>query len=203
MFCRATASSATARASCCSRRAISTPAETQLSLGDHYAATAWYASLAGSRSNYGLATPVAAIYHDATNSESGFLSLIRNQTPKDQLRLNAQYRQDYFDIPYDPNPNDWEQAAPDGYLSAGFRDAQTERDSFVIANWVHTFSPKALYSAAPFYHFNQADYDSLPTDTPVSTTWHQRSNYAGGQADARAEAGPNSFSAGLYSFLSE
>ncbi len=61
--------------------------ETQLSLGDHSAATAWYASLTASRSNYGLATPVPAIYHDATNSESGFLSLIRNQTPKDQLRI--------------------------------------------------------------------------------------------------------------------
>ncbi len=45
--------------------------EAQLSLGDHSSKTAWYASLAGSRSNYGLATPVAAIYHDATNSESG------------------------------------------------------------------------------------------------------------------------------------
>jgi hypothetical protein len=174
--------------------------ETQLSLGDHSAATAWYASLNGSRSNYGLATPVAAIYHDATNSQSGFLSLIRNQTPKDQLRLNAQYRQDYFDIPYDPSQTDW-QALSGYYNSYSLRDAQTERDSFVIANWVHTFSPKALLSAAPFYHFNQADYDSLPTDNPVSTTWHQTSNYLGGQADARADAGPNSFSAGLYSFF--
>ena len=85
--------------------------ETQLSLGDHSAKTAWYASLTGSRSNYGLATPVAAIYHDATNSESGFVSLIRNQTPKDQLRLDAQYRQDYFDVPYDPSQTDWEQAS--------------------------------------------------------------------------------------------
>ncbi|MFZ1085874.1 MAG: TonB-dependent receptor [Terracidiphilus sp.] len=175
--------------------------ETQLSLGDHSVATAWYASLNGSRSNYGLATPIAAIYHDATNSESGFLSLIRNQTPKDQLRLNAQYRQDYFDIPYDPNSNDWEEQPPLGYNSSGLRDAQTERDSFVLANWVHTFSPKALLSVAPFYHFNQADYDSLPSDTPVSTTWHQSSNYSGGQADGHLDAGPNSFSAGLYSFF--
>ncbi len=175
--------------------------EAQLSLGNHSEKNAWYTSLAGSRSNYGLAPPIAQTFHDATNSQSGFVSLIRNQTPKDQLRLNAQYRQDYFDIPYDPNANDWEQAPPDGYLSAGFRDAQTERDSFVIANWVHTFSPKALFSAAPFYHFNQADFDSLPTDLPVSTTWHQTSNYAGAQADGHLDAGPNSFSAGLYSFV--
>ncbi|MGO9776794.1 MAG: carboxypeptidase regulatory-like domain-containing protein [Terracidiphilus sp.] len=173
--------------------------ETQISLGDHTAATAWYASLAASRSNYGLAPPVAQIDHDATNSQSGFLSLIRNQTPKDQLRFNAQYRQDYFDIPYDPDANDWEQASQ-YYESWGLRDAQTERDSFVIANWVHTLSPKALFSVAPFYHFNQADYDSLPSDNPVSTTWHQSSNYLGGQGDVHAEVGLNDLSAGLYSF---
>jgi hypothetical protein len=173
--------------------------EAQLSLGDHNAATAWYASLAGSRSSYGLATPVAAIYHDATNSQSAFLSLIRNQTPRDQLRLNAQYRQDYFDVPYDPSQTDW-QYLSGYYNSYGLRDAQTERDSFVIANWVHTISPKALFSAAPFYHFNQADYDSSASDLPVATTWHQASNYAGGQADLRADAGPNNFSAGFYTF---
>jgi hypothetical protein len=173
--------------------------ETQLSLGDHSEKTAWYTSLTGSRSDYGLAPPVVTLYHDATNSESGFVSLLRNQTPKDQLRLNAQYRQDYFQVPYDPNPNDWQQASQ-YYESWGLRDAQTERDSFVLANWVHTLSPKALVSVAPFYHFNQADYDSLPSDQPVATTWHQTSNYSGGQADSRLDAGTNSFSAGVYIF---
>jgi hypothetical protein len=178
--------------------------ELQLSLGDHSAATAWYASLAGSRSNYGLATPVAQILHDATNSQSGFVSLIRNQTPKDQLRLDAQSRQDFFQVPYDPNPNDWEQETPPGgnpyYVSYGLRDGQTERDSFVIANWVHTVSAKTLFSLAPFYHLNQANYDSADNDIPVATTWHQGSNYGGGQADGRLDAGPNSFTAGVYSF---
>jgi hypothetical protein len=173
--------------------------EAQVSLGDHNAATAWYTSLAGSRSDYGLATPVAQIYHDATNSQSGFVSLIRNQTPKDQLRLNAQYRQDYFDVPYDPSSTDYE-CTSDYYCSYGLRDAQSERDSFVIANWVHTISSKALVSFAPFYHLNQSDYNSLPTDLPVSTTWHQTSNYVGGQADGHLDAGPNSFSSGFYSF---
>jgi hypothetical protein len=173
--------------------------EAQLSLGDHSSATAWYASLTGGRSNYGLATPVADVYHDATNSQSGFVSLIRNQTPKDQLRLNAQYRQDHFDVPYDPSLTDW-QALSGYYASYGLRDAQTERDSFLIANWVHTLSPKALFSFAPFYHFNQANYDSLATDNPVATTWHQGSNYVGGQADMHVDAGPNNFSGGVYTF---
>jgi hypothetical protein len=173
--------------------------EAQVSLGNHSAATAWYASLTGSRSNYGLATPVAAIFHDSTNSQSGFLSLLRNQTPMEQLRLNAQYRQDTFQIPYDPDLNDWEQAS--GYYNSyGLRDGQTERDSFIIANWVHTISPKTLFTVAPFYHFNQSNYDSPAADYPVATTWHQKSNYAGAQVDVRADAGPNNFSAGLYSF---
>ncbi len=178
--------------------------ETQLAMGDHSAKTAWYASATGSRANYGLATPVAAIDHDATNSESGFASLLRNQTPKDQLRVDGQMRADFFQVPYDPNPADYE-CASNYYCSYGLRDGQTERDAFLIANWVHTISPKALVSAAPFYHFNLADYDSRPTDLPVATTWHQQSNYGGAQADARLDAGPsaflNSFSGGFYSFF--
>ena len=173
--------------------------EAQLSLGDHTARTAWYTSVTGSRSNYGLAAPVPRILHDATNSGSGFVSVIRNQTPNDQLRLDAQYRQDFFQIPYDPSSTDYE-CSSDYYCSYGLRDAQTERDSFVIANWVHTLSPRALFSFAPFYHFNQSNYDSLNSDLPVATTWHQTSNYIGGQSDAHDEIGPNSFSAGVYTF---
>jgi hypothetical protein len=175
-------------------------AEAQLALGNHTQKTAWYASLAGNRANYGLETPIPQIYHDATNSVGGFVSVIRNQTPRDQLRIDAQLRQDFFQVPYDPNRNDWEQAASDNYQSWGLRDAQRERDAFLIANWVHTFSPKALLSIAPFYHGNQSNYDSRPTDYPVATTWHQLSNYTGAQVDGRVEAGPNEFSAGLYSF---
>ncbi|HTB96420.1 MAG TPA: TonB-dependent receptor [Terracidiphilus sp.] len=176
-------------------------AEAQLSLGDHSAKTAWYASLTGSRSNYGLATPVPAIFHDSTNAQSAFASLIRNQSPRDQLRLDAQYRQDFFQIPYDPSQTDFECAPPASYYcSWGLRDGQTERDAFVIADWVRTLSPKALFDVAPFYHLNQANYDSPATDQPVATTWHQNSNYAGAQADVRADIGPSRISAGLYSF---
>lgn len=173
--------------------------EVQLALGNHSEKTAWYTSVTGSRASYGLATPVPTIYHDATNSESGFVSIIRNQTPKDQLRLDAQMRQDFFQVPYDPSHTDYE-CASGYYCSWGLRDGQTERDSFVIANWIHTISPKAEFSVAPFYHFNQANYDSRSTDYPAATTWHQVSNYAGVQTNAQFEAGWNSFSGGIYSF---
>jgi len=173
--------------------------EAQVSLGDHSEKTAWYTSVAGQRSDYGLATPVPQIYRDATNSQSGFASVIRNHTATDQLRLDAQIRNDYFQVPYDPSQTDYE-CTSGRYCSWGLRDGQTERDAFVIANWVHTFSSKALVSVAPFYHFNLSDYDSKPTDLPVSTTWHQNSNYDGAQADAKFDVGWNSFSGGLYSF---
>ena len=177
--------------------------EAQLSLGDHSEKNAWYASSTGSRSNYGLATPVISIDHDATNSESLFASLIHNLTAKDQLRVDGQYRQDFFQVPYDPSSTDYE-CTSGYYCSAGLRDDQTERDSFVIANWIHTVSPKALFSVAPFYHYNLSNYDSPAdakwVDLPAATTWHQSSNYSGAQADVRLDAGWNSFSGGLYSF---
>ena len=83
----------------------------------------------------------------------------------------------------------------------GLRDGQTERDSFVIANWVHTISPKALFSVAPFYHFNQSDYDSR-RDGPcrwrrrgirTRTMWARRPMRA-------SMRGGTAFPAGLYSF---
>lgn len=172
----------------------------QIALGDHSQKTAWYTSVAGNRSNYGLETPVPQIVHDATNSASGFVSLIRNQTQRDQLRVTAQLRQDFFQIPVDPDANDWEQASQ-YYESWGLRDGQTERDGFAIANWVHTFSPRALISMAPFYHFNLSNYDSQATDQPAATTWHQLAHYAGAQGDAHMDAGRNSFSGGFYSFF--
>jgi hypothetical protein len=173
--------------------------EAQLSFGDHTARTAWYVSGTGSRANYGLETPVPEIRHDSTNSEGLFASLLRNQTARDQLRLDAQFRNDFFQIPYDPDPSDWEQSS-DYYNSYGLRDTQRERDSFAIFNWVRTLSPKATFEIAPFYHFNQANYDSPAFDFPVATTWHQTSNYAGAQADLHVTAGPNNFTGGVYSF---
>jgi len=174
-------------------------AESQLSFGDHTEKTAWYTSLSGGRSNYGLETPVSTAYHDATNSQSVFASVIRNQTDRDQIRIDGQYRQDYFQIPYNPSTTDY-QTTSGYYSSYGLRDGQKERDAFLITNWVHTLSSKAEFSIAPFYHLNQANYDSRPSDYPVATTWHQSSNYVGAQADARMEVGWNSFSGGMYSF---
>jgi Carboxypeptidase regulatory-like domain/TonB-dependent Receptor Plug Domain len=79
----------------------------QVNLGSHTEKFAYYASLNGNRSDYGLSPPTSEVYHDATNGYGGFASFIYNKTPKDQLRLVTQLRTDYYQIPYDPDPNSW------------------------------------------------------------------------------------------------
>ncbi len=171
--------------------------EAVLSAGNHSQKTAWYASLDGARSNYGLETPIAAVVHDATNSQGGFGSLLVNPDAKNQFRFNGQLRQDFFQVPVDPNESDWLSQL---YDSSGLLDGQTERDAFFIADWVHTLSPTAIFEVAPFYHWNVANYDSNPTDIPTSTTFDRTSNYAGMQASVRGEVKRNNVAAGLYSF---
>ena len=39
----------------------------QLNFGDHTEKFAYYASLSGNRSDYGLSPPVSQVHHDATN----------------------------------------------------------------------------------------------------------------------------------------
>jgi len=168
-----------------------------LSAGDHSLKTAWYASLADSRSDYGLETPIASVFHDATNSESLFASFLVNPSAANQLRFNGQLRQDFFQVPYDPNSNDWLSQL---YNSSGLRDGQIERDGFLIADWVHTLLPSAMFEVAPFYHWNLTNYDSKPSDTPTATTFDHTSNYAGLQANLREEIKHNNLAASFYSF---
>jgi hypothetical protein len=59
----------------------------QLNFGSHTEKFAYYASVNGNRTNYGLMPPIARPYHDAANGYGGFSSLVDNHTPRDQLRL--------------------------------------------------------------------------------------------------------------------
>ncbi|MGD0796819.1 MAG: TonB-dependent receptor [Acidobacteriaceae bacterium] len=169
----------------------------QLSLGDHSEKLAWYASLNGNRSDYGLAPPIGQVFHDAANGYGGFASLDYNRTPKDQLRLATQLRGDYFQIPYDPDPNDYENQL---YNSSGLRDGQHETDGVVAASWLHTFSPETILQVSPFFHLNSVDYDSNPGDQPVATTYHRASTYAGAEAAISTTIARNTLQAGFYSF---
>ena len=169
----------------------------QINLGDHTEKFAYYASLNGNRSDYGLSPPIGQVYHDATNGYGGFASLIYNRTPKDQLRLVTQLRSDFFQIPYDPDPNSFENQQFD---SSGLRDTQHETDGIVSSSWLHTFNSSTVLQLSPFFHYNSANYDSNPNDTPVATTSHRSSNYAGAQASITTEVARNTLEAGFYSF---
>jgi hypothetical protein len=169
----------------------------QLNFGDHTEKFAYYASLSGNRSDYGLAPPVPEVLHDATNGYGGFGSFIYNRTPKNQFRLITQLRHDYFQIPYDPDPNS---PGNQQFDSSGLRDTQRETDAIVAFSWLHTFTPSTVLQVSPFYHYNRADYQPNPNDTPVATTSDRTSNYAGAQASITASIARNTLQAGLYSF---
>ena len=160
----------------------------QLNFGDHTKRFAYYGSLNGNRSDYGLAPPVGKVFHDANNGYGGFASLIYNRTPKDQLRLITQLRSDFFQIPYDPNINDFENLQFD---SSGLRDAQREVDGIVAFSYLHTFNASSVLQVSPFYHYNQANYTPGANDLPVATTSDRASNYGGAQISLTTEIAHN------------
>ncbi len=173
----------------------------QLSFGSHTGRFAYYASVNGNRSDLGLQPPVSQVVHDAANGYGGFGSFILNADPSNQLRLVTALRKDYYQIPYDPFPNDVENNPTDGqYPSIGLRDGNHESDALVNFSWVHTFNSKVLVTVSPFYHRNGANYDSSPTDFPAATTDHHTSTYAGGQVSFSADIAKNNLQAGFYGF---
>jgi outer membrane cobalamin receptor len=169
----------------------------QLSFGSHTENFAYYVGVNGNRSNYGLQTPVAAVIHDAENGYGGFASFIYNPNPANQVRLVTSLRRDYYQIPYDPDPNS---PGNQQYNSSGLRDAQREADALANFSWLHTFSPQLLLTVSPFYHFNRADYRPNPNDLPSATTDDTSSHYAGGQISLSANFAHNNLQAGGYGF---
>ncbi len=169
----------------------------QVNFGGHTEKFAYYFSLNGNRSNYGLQPPVGQVFHDAQNGYGGFGSLIFNPNAANQLRLVASLRQDYYQIPYDPDPNS---IGNQYYPSYGLRDSETERDGYVALTWTHTFNPNLLLSVSPFYHYNRAIYNASPNDVPVITNVDQTANYTGAQASLAATFWKNNLDAGLYGF---
>jgi hypothetical protein len=169
----------------------------QLNFGDHSEKFAYYASLNGNRTDYGLAPPIGQVFHDAANGYGGFASLIYNRTPRDQLRLITQLRTDSFQIPYDPDPDSYgNQLIP----SYGLRDDQHETDGLTTSTWAHTFNASTLLEVSPFYHYNSANYDSNQNDFPVATTSDRASNYGGAQANITTNIARNTIQAGFYSW---
>ncbi len=173
-----------------------------ISFGSHTERFAYYASVNGNRSNLGLQPPVPQIAHDAVNGVGGFGSFIFNVDPSNQLRLMTSLRRDYFQIPYDPFPNDIENSSGSNQYSPsiGLRDGEHEADAGVLFTWVHTFNSHLMTTVSPFYHHNRGDYASNPNDTPIATTEKRGSTYTGGQATFAANYKKNDLQVGFLSF---
>jgi len=169
----------------------------QISCGGHTPRFAYYASLNGNRSNYGLQTPVPQVVHDAANGYGGFASLIFNPDPKNQFRVVGSLRQDYYQIPIDPDPNS---IGNQIFPSYGLRDGEREPDGYVTFSWVHTFNANTLLTLSPFYHYNGADYKGGPNDLPVISTVNQNANYGGMQASLSTSFWKNNLDGGVYGF---
>jgi hypothetical protein len=170
----------------------------QFNLGGHSNRFAYYVSINANRSDYGLQPPIGQVVHDADNGYGGFASLIFNQNSTNQFRLVASLRQDYYQIPIDPDPNS---AGNQVYPSFGLHDSEREPDGYVTFSWVHTFNPNLLVTVSPFYHYNQASYNASPNDVPVISNVDQTSHYGGAQASVNITSVKNNdIEAGLYGF---
>ena len=138
----------------------------QISCGGHTQRFAYFVSANGNRSDYGLQTPIAQVFHDAENGYGGFASLIFNPDSKNQFRLVTSLREDYYQIPYDPDPNsigNQQLLAAGAAPSYGLRDGENERDGYVAFSWVHTFNSNLFLAVSPFYHYK------APTTEPRLT----------------------------------
>ncbi len=161
----------------------------QINFGDHTPRFAYFGSVSGNRSDYGLETPGPAVLHNRVWGLGGFASLIFNKNQANQFRFVTSLRRDDYQIPNDR----------DG-VDAGIRDVERERDVLANFTWVHTFSPKLLLTVSPFVHFNRANYDGDPNDSPVSTTQHRESTYAGAQISLNAVTPKHNARFGIYAF---
>ena len=158
----------------------------QFDIGSHTQRFAYYASVDGNRSELGLGTPVSQVIHDQNSGVGGFLSLMYNVTPKDQLRWIASLRENHYQIPNTQDQQD-----------AGIRDLDLERDYLAGFYWMHTFSSGVLFTVSPYFHFNDAHYVGGPQDTPFILDDNNRSNYFGARPVLQVQKGKHNARIGL------
>ncbi len=165
----------------------------QLSVADHNDRSAYFVSIDGNRTDYGLSPPTSAVVHDLGSGGGIFTSLIFNTTPNDQLRFIGSARADFYQVPNDPAAQ-----------ALDIRDREHEQDIFGSFSWVHSLSPGVVLLLAPSYHFNRAAFDGLgdPQDRLV-TTDNRASSYLGGQVSLSIVKGRNNAKVGVYGFAQQ
>jgi len=169
----------------------------QINFGSHTDRFAYYVSVNGNSSDYGLQTPISQVVHDAEHGYGGFSTLMFNVSPKDQLRVVMSLRQDYYQIPIDPDPNS---PGNQVYPSYGLRDGEQETDGYIAFSWVHNLNSNFYFTLSPFYHYTDAHYEASPNDTPVVSDVNQTSNYGGLQGSFNASIWKNEIEGGVYGF---
>jgi outer membrane receptor protein involved in Fe transport len=116
------------------------------------------------------------VIHDQVGGLGGFLSLLYNSSPQDQVRWIASLRGDHYQIPNGPDDQ-----------AAGIRDLDLERDYLVGFQWVHTTPGGLVFSLSPYFHFNNAHYVGGQGDTPFVLDDNIRSTYVGARAVLQAQ----------------
>jgi outer membrane receptor protein involved in Fe transport len=147
----------------------------QLSIGSHAERFAYYGSVDANRSDLGLTTPTSAVIHDQDSGLGGFLSLLYNASPRDQVRWIVSLRNDHYAIPNDADDQ-----------AGGIRDLDLESDYLLGFQWVHSTSSGLILTVSPYFHFNDTHYVGGPGDTPTVLDENSRSDYVGMRAMLQA-----------------
>ncbi len=161
-----------------------------ISFADHTKRFAYYTSLHGFRTDYGLATPGPEVLHDKASGIGGFANLIFSPSRTNQFRFNTSFERDDYQVPNDREAQD-----------EGIRDKAKQRDAFVFLTWVHTGGPHFVLTVSPFYHFTAGQFLGGPEDKPLVQRHERSSHYGGLHAVATAATSRHSLKLGFYGFF--
>jgi hypothetical protein len=127
-------------------------ANDQLNFGSHSEEFAYFASINGNRSDFGLETPGPDVLHDRVWGLGGMGALIYNRDANNQFSFVTSLGRDDYQIPNDPDEE-----------AAGMRDVERERDAVANFSWVHTSR------AACCSRFLRSITSTAPTMTAIRT----------------------------------
>ena len=160
----------------------------QLNFGDHTERFAYYASVSGNRSDFGLEPPTFENLHNQVAGGGAFTSMTYNARNGDQIRFVGQFRGDFYQVPNDPEAQ-----------AAGVRDREREQDAFGNFTYLHPMGNSVVLTVTPFFHFNRAAFEGGSADVPIPTV-NRASTYGGGQVSLAYVRGRHNAKVGLYAF---
>jgi outer membrane receptor protein involved in Fe transport len=143
--------------------------------GDHADKLAWFAQVAGNRTDLGLTPPSLPAVHDRTWGAGGAARVWASRGTDRLLTMTGSVRADDFAIPRLPQDE-------------GVDDNQAERDVYFHAQWNHTGARHAVWSVTPYYHFNEVALNpgvvpDAPSSSELLASDDRRIHYLGMKAD--------------------